>query len=169
MVLPKKQSDRPAIARVLATFEGFQQQLMAIHADDFTTLDITMAQAKLLYVLMAGGEMSVSEIGRRLGITVSTASGAVDHLVGMGYLARSDDPANRRQVRVSVTPLGSGTLEQVRELSTRQLRALFELLSDDELDVIDRAAQIMASAVSKAVEAAASASSPTTQMSRSTR
>jgi len=121
---------------------------MAAHAADFTTLDITMAQAKLLYVVSARGELSMSEIARQLGVTASTASGAVDHLVGLGYLARSDDPANRRQVRVSVTPLGSQTLEQIRELSTRQLRMLFELVSDDDLEVIERATRIMSDAVS---------------------
>lgn len=121
---------------------------MAAHAADFTTLDITMAQAKLLYVVSARGELSMSEIAKQLGVTASTASGAVDHLVGLGYLARSDDPANRRQVRVSVTPLGSQTLEQIRELSTRQLRTLFELVSDDELEVIERATRIMSDAVS---------------------
>jgi DNA-binding MarR family transcriptional regulator len=146
--MPNQPTDRPAVARALATFEVFQQRLMAAHAADFTTLDITMAQAKLLYVVSARGELSMSEIAKQLGVTASTASGAVDHLVGLGYLARSDDPANRRQVRVSVTPLGSQTLEQIRELSTRQLRTLFELVSDDELEVIERATRIMSDAVS---------------------
>lgn len=150
--MPNQDADRPSLTRALATFEVFQQRLMAVHAADFTTLDITMAQAKLLYVLTAGGELSMSEIAKRLGVTVSTASGAVEHLVGLGYLARSDDPANRRQVRVSVTPLGSQTLEQVRELSTRQLRMLFELVDDEDLGIIERAIRIMADAVSRTAD-----------------
>ena len=156
MVLPNQPPERPALTRALATFEIFQQQLMAAHAADFTMLDITMAQAKLLYVISARGELSMSEIARQLGVTVSTASGAVDHLVGLGYLARADDPANRRQVRVSVTALGSQTLEQVRELSTRQLRMLFELVSDEGLDVIEQATRIMAEAAMRASQSAAS-------------
>lgn len=152
--MPDREPDRPALASALEAFEVFQQRLMAVHAADFTMLDITMAQAKLLYVLTAGGELSVSEIARRLGVTVSTASGAVDHLVGLGYLARSDDPANRRQVRVSVTPLGMQTLEQIRELSTAQLRALFVLVSDDDLAVIERGIRIMSDAVERTTEAA---------------
>jgi len=156
MVTPNQEPERPALSRALATFEIFQHGLMAAHAADFTTLDITMSQAKLLYVLTAGGELSMSEIAKRLGVTVSTASGAVEHLVGSGYLARSDDPANRRQVRVSVTPLGSQTLEQVRELSTRQLRTLFELVGDEDLEIIERALRIMADAVSRTAEDATS-------------
>lgn len=149
MDAPNQETTRPALARALAVFEVFQQRLMGAHAAEFTTLDITMAQAKLLYVVSAGGELSMSEIAQRLGVTVSTASGAVDHLVGIGFLARSDDPANRRQVRVSVTQLGTDTLEQVRELSTRQLRQLFEVLSDADLAVVEQAIRIMSDAVGR--------------------
>ncbi len=136
-----------AIERTIEAFETFQLRLMSVHAPEFAALDLTMAQAKLLYVVTAAGELSMSEIARRLGVTVSTASGAVDHLVGLGLIGRSDDPANRRQVRVSVTELGHDTLEQLRELSTRQLRALFEVLDDDDLAVIEHATRLMTHAV----------------------
>jgi len=157
MDIPKKDADRSALTRALDAFELLQQRLMAVHAAEFTTLDITMAQAKLLYVVVAAGELSMSEIAQRLGVTVSTASGAVDHLVNVGLLARSDDPSNRRQVRVSVTPLGMQTLEQIRELGTRQLRMLFELVSDEDLEVIERATRIMADAVLAASPASGAA------------
>jgi DNA-binding MarR family transcriptional regulator len=159
MAAPNNDAGRPALDRALMAFEVLQQRLMAVHAAEFTTLDITMAQAKLLYVV-AVGELSVSEIAQRLGVTVSTASGAVDRLVELGLLARSDDPNNRRQVRVSVTGLGMETLEQIRELSTRQLRSLFEQVGDDDLDIISRAIHIMADAVSASVASTTSAGVP---------
>ena len=146
MVRPKQPPNRPALDRALAAAEVFQQRLMALHATEFTTLDITMAQAKLLYVVASASELSMSEIAQRLGVTVSTSSGAVDRLVELGLLARSDDPSNRRQVRVSVTPMGTSTLEQLRELSNHQLRALFELVTDSQLDVVERALRILADA-----------------------
>jgi DNA-binding MarR family transcriptional regulator len=146
MAKPNQGRRRPALDRALAAAEVFQQRLMALHATEFTTLDITMAQAKLLYVVATASELSMSEIAQRLGVTVSTSSGAVDRLVELGLLARSDDPSNRRQVRVSVTPKGTSSLEQLRELSNRQLRALFELVTDGELDVVERALRILADA-----------------------
>jgi DNA-binding MarR family transcriptional regulator len=150
MAKPNQDSGRPALDRALAAAEVFQQRLMALHAAEFTTLDITMAQAKLLYVVATAGELSMSEIAQRLGVTVSTSSGAVDRLVELGLLARSDDPANRRQVRVSVTPSGSTTLGQLRELSNRQLRTLFDLVGDEDLDLVERALRILADASSTA-------------------
>lgn len=147
---------RPAVERTLEAFEAFQQRLMSVHAPEFAALDLTMAQAKLLYVVTAAGELTMSEIAQRLGVTISTASGAVDHLVGLGLIGRSDDPTNRRQVRVSVTELGHDTLERLRELSTRQLRALFDVLTDDELDVIEHATRLMTHAVETTTNARSS-------------
>jgi DNA-binding MarR family transcriptional regulator len=147
-----KQTTRPAVERALVAFEALEQRLMAVHAPEFTSIDLTMAQAKLLYVVTASGDLSMTEIAQRLGVTISTASGAVDHLVSIGLLSRVDDPANRRQVSVSVTPLGAETLEQLRELSTRQLRSLLDVVGDDDLAVVERAIRIL----TEAVEAAAS-------------
>jgi DNA-binding MarR family transcriptional regulator len=157
---PKQDSDRPAVTRALAAMEAFQQRLMALHATEFTTLDITMAQAKLLYVVATAGELSMSDIALRLGVAISTTSGAVERLVELGLLARTEDPANRRQVRVSVTEDGRATLEQVRELSTRQVRTLFEHIDDDDLSVVERAIRIMTDAASAAAPLTATASRP---------
>jgi len=142
-----KPDARRAVATTLDAFEAFQHRLMAAHAPEFAAVDLSMAQAKLLYVVTAGGELTMSEVGQRLGVAISTASGAVDHLVGLGLLARTDDPSNRRQVRVSVTARGLETLEHLRELNARQLRALFDVLADDELEVIEHATRIMTRAV----------------------
>ena len=155
---PNEDAQRPMVARVMAAFEAFQQRLMALHAVEFANLEITMAQAKLLYVVTAAGELSMSETAQRLGITVSTASGAVDRLVELGLLERSDDPTNRRQVRVSVTETGRRTLEQLQELNTRQLRDLFQRVSDEDLEVVERATLILAEAA--AAEPAADAGLP---------
>jgi DNA-binding MarR family transcriptional regulator len=144
------QAPRAAIDRTLAAYAAFEHRLMSVHAPEFAALDITMAQAKLLYVVTVAGELTMSEVAQRLGVTVSTASGAVDHLVALGLVARADDPLNRRQVHVSVTPSGFEALEQLRELSTRYLRALFDVLDDDDLGVVEHAIRILTDAVERA-------------------
>lgn len=143
---PSNDAERPAVRRALAAFERFQLQLMSSHVPEFTSIDITMAQAKLLYVVTVAGALTMSETAQRLRVSVSTASGAVDHLVGVGLLARSDDPSNRRQVRVSVTDAGTRTLEQMRELSTRHIRQLFALIDDADLAVVEHSTNILADA-----------------------
>jgi DNA-binding MarR family transcriptional regulator len=144
------QHPRPAVRRALDAFEDLQQQLMTVHAPEFAAIDITMAQAKLLYVAAAAPGSSMSEIAQRVGVALSTASGAVDHLVSMGLLDRYDDPANRRQVRVSVTPDGLETLERMRELGTHQLGTMLERVGDADLEIVEQAIRIMTTAIATA-------------------
>ena len=83
-----------------------------------------MAQAKVLYVVIAAGELRMSELAARLGVGSSSASGLADRLVELGLLRRHDDPDDRRQVVVTTTPEAVALLERFRELNQRQLREL---------------------------------------------
>jgi DNA-binding MarR family transcriptional regulator len=154
--MPKPKSAKRKHARELAAaleaFETFQQRLAAVHVADFTALELTMAQAKLLYVVISGGPLSVSDIGARLGISVSTASGAVDHLVQLQLLTRAEDPRNRRQVLVSATPAGVQSLEQMRDLGSRHMSSLLEGLTREELAVVERAVRILTAAMPTPVD-----------------
>jgi DNA-binding MarR family transcriptional regulator len=110
------------------------QQLADTGAPEFLEIDITMPQAKLLYLLGALGELHMSQLVRRLGVSLSTISGLVDRLVDHGLVTRREDPADRRQVLVGLTDAGRTFIDRFRELNARQMRALLEQLDDAELD-----------------------------------
>jgi DNA-binding MarR family transcriptional regulator len=79
----------------------------------------------------------MSELVRRLGISLSTLSGHLDRLVEQGLVVRRDDPADRRQVLVAPTPAAFELLERFHELNIAQFRRLLDLLTRDErLDVV---------------------------------
>jgi DNA-binding MarR family transcriptional regulator len=119
------------------------------HAPEFTEVGITMAQAKVLYVVMAAGELRMSELAARLGIGSSSASGLADRLVELGLLRRHDDIADRRQVVVTTTPEAEALLERFRELNQRQLRELLGQLDPDELEAVKVSLEILDSAIDR--------------------
>ena len=80
------------------------QRLADSHAPEFLEIDITMPQAKLLYLLGASGDLHMSDIVARLGVSLSTVSGLVDRVVDHGLATRREDRADRRQVVVALTP-----------------------------------------------------------------
>lgn len=129
-------------------------RLIEGHVPEFTEVGITMAQAKVLYVVMAAGELRMSELAARLGIGSSSASGLADRLVELGLLRRHDDPDDRRQVVVTTTPEAVALLERFRELNLRQLRELLARLQPDELDIVDRSLEILDRAVDRTVTTA---------------
>lgn len=150
-----------ALDRVIAVFERFMHRLMATHAPELNAVEMTMSQTKAMYLLIASGRMRMSELAARLGVTSSTATGAVDRLVELGLVARHEDPADRRQVVVSATPTAAETLEHFRELNSRRMRELLGRLDERDLAIVEHAMSILDATVA-AETVAAEATDPIT-------
>ena len=136
---------------VVAHYEALMHRLIADHATDFTEVGITMSQAKVLYVVMAAGELRMSELAARLGIGSSSASGLADRLVELELMTPHDDPADPRPVVVTTTPKAAALMEQFRELNQRQLRELLTRLDPEELDIVDRSLDVLGRAIDRTV------------------
>ncbi len=160
-----RQPSQAAIDAVVERYEALMHRLIEGHAPEFTEVGITMAQAKVLYVVMAAGELRMSELAARLGVGSSSASGLADRLVELGLLRRHDDPDDRRQVVVTTTPEAVALLERFRELDQRQLRALLVRLDADELALVDRSLELLHRAIDRAAASGLESSSqpPITQ------
>lgn len=148
MTAADRDSHAELVERVMVAYERMMQILVMEDAPDFGDVGITMAQAKALHVL-AAGPIHMSELVARLRVTPSTTSGLVEKLVDQGLAARADDPADRRQVIVSVTPAGLELMERFRELNSRQLRALLQTLPTPDLDVVERSLTILRDATAR--------------------
>ena len=159
-VLPKHQpqpkeraiapNDRAAaLDEVIAAYEILMQRLADSHAPEFLEIAITMPQAKILYLLGAMGDLHMSDLVQRLGVSLSTISGLVDRIVDQGLAHRHDDPVDRRQVVVGLTPAGSAFIDRFRELNARQMRELLELLGDHDLDTVRRSLAVLTAAATR--------------------
>lgn len=137
------------IDEVIAGYESLMQRLADGHAPEFLEIDVTMPQAKLLYLLGAMGELHMSAIVARLGVSLSTVSGLVDRLVDHGLAARHDDPLDRRQVVVGLTPAGTRFIDHFRELNARQMRELLAVLDDGDLSLLHSAFAALERAASR--------------------
>ncbi|HET7168994.1 MAG TPA: MarR family transcriptional regulator [Candidatus Limnocylindrales bacterium] len=147
-----------AVERVIVAYEAFMHGLMATHAPDMHEVDITMAQARALYIVLATGQLRMSELAAAMRVTSSTATGQVDRLVELGLLERLADPADRRQVVVRTTPAAVERLEHLRELNTHRMRELLAGLSLADLRTVERAIAIL----QRGVDAAPTTADPST-------
>src|SRR3954453_17950755 len=112
------------------------RQLADTRAPEFLEIDITMPQAKMLYLLGAAGELHMSTLVQRLGVSLSTVSGLVDRVVDHGLAARREDPADRRQVLVGLTPQGAAFIDRFRGPNARHMRELLGALDDADLETV---------------------------------
>jgi DNA-binding MarR family transcriptional regulator len=141
-----------AVDEVIVGYEVLMHRMASSHAPEFLEIAVTMPQAKLLYLLGAAGELHMSELVARLGVSLSTVSGLVDRIVEAGLAARREDAADRRQVVVALTPSGTAFIDRFRELNARQMRELLDLLDDGELDSVRRALVALAGAADRRAE-----------------
>lgn len=70
-------------------------------------------------------------------------------LVDAGYVARADDPTDGRQVILSLTPQGLKALRRIRRHRDEWLLERFQTLTDEERELLQRAAAVLAKVATK--------------------
>jgi DNA-binding MarR family transcriptional regulator len=156
---PNETSD-DAYDRIITIFDRLMHRLMATHAPELSAIDLTMAQTKALYIVLAAGRLRMSELAARLGVTSSTATGQVDRLVELGLLERREDAGDRRQVVVTGTDRAEATVEQFRELNSLRMREMLANVAARDLPTVERALRILEAAVPEPTDPEAAPAPP---------
>jgi DNA-binding MarR family transcriptional regulator len=119
--------------------------LVAVSAQSITAVEdvADLLQVRALVVVASQGSVSLSELSEAMNIHLTRASRLCDRLVLKGLVNRADDPANRRQLTLTLTPDGEQVVQEVmrrrreaigsildrmREQMTKQRRADMALL-----------------------------------------
>ncbi len=117
-------------ARVM---KGDQSELFALIA----ALELTMAQMRGMLVLAeADHGLALTELAPQMGLSVAAAGRAVDGLVRHGFVARSEDPDDRRIKRLALTGDGRAALARINDARLVGLRRFAESLGDAERDAL---------------------------------
>lgn len=67
-------------------------------------LGVSEADLRCLNIIENSGGLGAGELAARSGLTAGAVTGVIDRLERLGYARRVFDPADRRRVRVEVTP-----------------------------------------------------------------
>ncbi|WP_205698949.1 MarR family winged helix-turn-helix transcriptional regulator [Conexibacter sp. SYSU D00693] len=87
-------------------------------------LDLSITHIKVLTALATTDEpLSVKALAERLGLSLPGTSRTVDGLTRRGWLARSEDPDDRRVRRVALTAEGRAVFERVQHARLEGLEA----------------------------------------------
>jgi len=86
--------------------------------------DISVTQCYALRELVQKGPMALSQLATELYLDGSTACRVVDSLERKGYATRSQDPADRRALRLEATDAGHRIYSQIEEDLLREQRTL---------------------------------------------
>jgi DNA-binding MarR family transcriptional regulator len=117
-VLSAATGDRAERDGLMAQLERIQQEFerraLSSMAEPLISTPLTMQQLKVLTMIAIDPEKATGhELAGLLKVSVATMSGVIDRLVEHGVVVRTEDPADRRVRRLTVTPEGS---EMIRGL-----------------------------------------------------
>ena len=108
-----------------------------------TALGVPPAQLSALSVVVFGGKKSLSDLAQTEQVRPPTMSRIVDGLVRDGLVKREVDKADRRSVVITATDKGQKIMNEGRSRRERQLLELMRGLSKYEIDLLDKASDII--------------------------
>jgi len=113
---------------------------------------LSFSQINILMRLVHGGSAGVSEIGEKLGVTNAAASQAVDRLVQLGLIERTEDPEDRRAKRLALTQKGCALIEKGVEARSQWIEGLTDALTPEQQNMIISALTLLTEAAHKTKE-----------------
>jgi DNA-binding MarR family transcriptional regulator len=116
------------------------------------TTGLSFSQISILMRLVHRGNTSVSEVGEQLGVTNAAASQAVDRLVQLGMIVRTEDPDDRRAKQLTLTQKGRAIIDQGVEARSKWIEGVTDSLSSEQQNMIISALILLTSAAQKTTE-----------------
>ncbi|MGA2502639.1 MAG: MarR family transcriptional regulator [Anaerolineales bacterium] len=132
--------------------EVFMQRSMRDFRRFMLTTGLSFSQINILMRLVHRGSTSVSEVGEQLGITSAAASQAVDRLVQLGLIVRTEDPEDRRAKQLALTQKGRDLIDQGVEARSKWVEGVTDTLSSEQQNMIISALILLTSAAQKTTE-----------------
>jgi len=122
--------------------------------------NLSLPQFRILAILWRSGETNNKSLAEHYGISVASTSRMVDALVQMGFVARQVASSDRRQVNLSLTPLGAQEFASIRKKGAAELDQVFQKMANKEraqliegLESLRRCVQILADPEGGSVDA----------------
>lgn len=137
-------SDHRDLVSELFTVVGrFRRQLRRSTGGGFDATGVTQSQGELLRLVGRRPDISVREAAAELSLVPNTASTLVSKLVADGLLTRTTDDADRRVVRLQLTPPAQAIADQSRAARRAALAAALAQLDDGQIEDLANGLDVM--------------------------
>jgi len=138
--------ERQRLVEQILHINARMRQLMSTgQVSGWLSLDLTMSQMKVLFLLYEG-EMTMGQLAKPLGVTLSTVTGIVDRLVAEELVVRSESPVDRRQVIGHLTKNGRQLIERLYTTGQTMMANMLERLTLEDMRIVARALDVLYSA-----------------------
>lgn len=129
---------------------GFRRDLRVLEREAIRHLagetdccGVTLGQCHALLEL-SFSNFSLTGLAAALDLDTSTLSRTVDGLVKTGWVERTQDPADRRAVCLTLTAAGREKVAEIDGMCDRYYQGLFDDMSDGDRKCVGRAVKLLA-------------------------
>jgi len=138
-------TDRRGLTRDMYALASFLMRTANLGTfNAIAELDLSFTQTKALCALEADQEgRSVKALAESLGLSLPSASRAVDGLYERGLVAREEDTVDRRIKRVRLTEAGRKVPQALNEARLSALAELMSSLGEEEASALEHALQLI--------------------------
>lgn len=112
-------------------------------------MDLTYNQYKMLLTIYDKGSCPLNLLAKELQIAMSSASEMVDRLVNLGFVYRTVDEENRRQVVIYTTEQGEELIRELRRGIVDNYRKLLERLPERDRERLVQSFEALAEILGK--------------------
>jgi DNA-binding MarR family transcriptional regulator len=92
--------------------------------DALSSVNITLPQFQVLQLVYFGEALNIKQLTRLTGLAASTISEMVDRLVELGYITKTQNAVDRRQVVLKSTRQGSAIIRRVIRQRVRSIQSI---------------------------------------------
>ncbi len=105
--------------------------------------NISIPQFRTLRFIQRNPDSSLSHLAEHLGLTLPSVSKLVDGLVKQKLITRKESTADRRKLTLVLTQAGAAIVDSARAGALANLAKKLVELSNDELETISQAMQLL--------------------------
>jgi DNA-binding MarR family transcriptional regulator len=139
--MPKQASRDLAISETMQALRRIIKALQDYSQDISNQFGITGPQLWALKTIFQHGDLSLSELSKRMYLHPSTMTGVVDRLEKKGFVVRKRDEGDRRVIQLQLTPQGTHLIKKAPNPIQGKMIYGLRRLKRHELDSIFRAVQ----------------------------
>jgi DNA-binding MarR family transcriptional regulator/GNAT superfamily N-acetyltransferase len=126
-------TDHTALSHRIAAVRRFTRcytRVIGVLQEGLLRSRFTLAEARVLYELAQRDDLTTTELGRELGLDLGYLSRILQRFERDGLLAREPSPADRRQIRLSLTEAGRAAFAPLDARSREEVGALLARLPE---------------------------------------
>ena len=133
--MPNRKRDE-AMTEILHNFHAIKRAHSYGSRISNQQFGMTFTQIPVLMMLLHEGRKTMTEIAQLLGVSRGAATQLLDKPISQGFLRRYNDAKDRRVIYIELTNEGRERLRCFHHGGIAQMRNLFEILNDEELDYV---------------------------------